>query len=157
MLRQEDVPEIFACLTSPLAVRTNPGNTVGILLTQVTTLKIDSTLLSSMEPGSIILRSWIPNTNITENLSDSLTIYDAGDKQGFLVEESTGKTKWFVFQVNYRLLQEDQSILECCDVLHETAAPLHYFSIERYPLKQQIIQGKNMLWTLPSSQILITR
>ncbi len=116
---------------------------------------MDSTLLSSMDPGHFVVRSWIPKQS-TQTLHDTITIYDGGDKQGFLIKEPSGKTTWIVFQVDYRLIQEDNTILEGCVILHETEAPLHYFSKETLPGKLQQESPQQWLLHLPQTLILLS-
>ena len=90
-----------------------------------------------MNPGHFAAVAWIPKeSSDSKEFRDTVTIYDAGNIQGFLFKETTGKTTWIVFQVDYRILQEDGTILEGRTVLSETDAPLHYFSIETYPMQQ---------------------
>ena len=109
-----------------------------------------------MNPGHFAAFAYIPKSSDRKDLRDTLTIYDAGNIQGFLIKEPTGKTKWIVFQVDYRLVQEGGVIVEGRTILAETEAPLHYFSIETYPMRSQS-QGKfQQLWSLPDSQILVT-
>ena len=112
-----------------------------------------------MEPGHFAALSWIPNKEIMtfpSSHTDTITIYDAGDIQGFLLKEATGKTRWIVFQVAYRLQQDNGIIVEGCDILHESYAPLHYFSIETYPVKFQQEGELQFLFSLPQTQILLT-
>lgn len=118
-----------------------------------------------MEPGHFAALSWIPNPNPNQTKermtvaschTDTLTIYDAGDIRGFLLKEATGKTRWIVFQVAYRLQQEDGVIVEGSTILHESYAPLHYFSIETYPVKFQQEEQFQFLFSLPQAEILLT-
>ena len=111
-----------------------------------------------MEPGHFAVVSWIPNESIqtTNDFRDTLTLYDAGNIQGFFMKEATGKTTWIVFQVDYRLVQENNVVVEGRTILNESEAPLHYMSIETYPMRL-LSQGKfQKTLLLPQVQILMS-
>ena len=108
-----------------------------------------------MEPGHFAIASWIPKIN-TGEFPDTLTIYDAGNIQGFFLKEATGKTTWIVFQVDYRLLQEDGTILEGRTILPHTSAPLEFYSRETYPMMLQSKGVTQKVLTLPQTQILLS-
>ena len=95
-----------------------------------------------MKPGSHFVRSWFPSDGKITYFPDTLTIYDRGDIQGFFIQQSSGKTNWIVFQVDYKLMQEAGEVLEGGEILEEFKAPLHYFSIEKYPLKLEQVQKR---------------
>ena len=109
-----------------------------------------------MEPGHFAAVSWIPSNDSQQLFPHTLTIYDAGNIQGFLLKESTGKTTWVVFQIDYRLLQEDGIIVEGRTILSENQTPLHYMSIDTYPMQLQSRGKLQKLLIVPQAQILLS-
>ena len=105
-----------------------------------------------MEPGRFAVRSWIPPFEGNPSFPDTLTIYDAGDIQGWYIQEASGKTSWIIFSIASRSFLEDGTVTETTELLHETAAPLHYYSIETYPLRrvrQAPQDSSQFLFSLP--------
>ena len=80
------------------------------------------------------VRTWVPSLNKKESdTNDTLWIYDAGDKQGFLVEYASGKKSWTLYQIESREYLSNGNIQETGIILSDADIPLHFFSKESYP------------------------
>jgi len=81
-----------------------------------------------MNPGNLFVRSWLPDESKT-SYPDSLTIYDAGNIQGWFLKTSSGNTSWTVFQIDVRM-DDKGEILESGEILNQssstTSLHIHY-------------------------------
>jgi hypothetical protein len=65
-------------------------------------------------------------------MKDTCTLYDAGDKKGFLFTTGGGNSSWFFFECLSRENKKD-CIQENVKPLHDGQIPLQFFAKESYP------------------------
>ncbi len=103
---------------------------------------------------TFFIRSWIPSQS--ENQSHSthtLTIYDNGDTQGFLLEDARGGCEWSLYKFESRGSTHDGYIQETGFLCEEI--PLDFLSIESYPATIQKVKGSVRIF-IPAWEVLVT-
>ena len=109
-----------------------------------------------MATKSLFQRIWNPMTEkVSQNLKDTLCIYDGGNIQGFLVELASGKQEWFLFQIESREYDSKGRIQETVYFVGDEMIPQHFFSKEFYPCNF-FSQGAAKNITISSYQIVIS-
>lgn len=81
------------------------------------------------------VRTWVLSVDANKrdsDTADTLWIYDAGDKQGHLVEYASGKKSWTLYQIESREYLSNGNIQETGTILSDADIPLHFFSKESY-------------------------
>jgi hypothetical protein len=99
------------------------------------------------------IRTWMPSTQ-KKHYTHTLTIYDNGDCQGFLIDDGKSQTEWMNFQFESRVSTQDGYKQETGFFQEEI--PLHFLSTESYPAS--IVKTPELMRIfIPSWELLVTQ